>query len=63
MFPDETITISYPENPEIADYESTWESFVSHNDPEIVADVLRQLVGNHYAAIGGGSEPLVWIFA
>ena len=63
MFPDQKITISYPEIADCADHETTWAQFVEANEAETVADVLAQLIGSHYAEIGGGSEPLVWVFA
>lgn len=64
MFPDQVITISYPEIADCADHETTWAQFVAENDAETVAEVERQLSDDHhYAEIGGGASPLVWVFA
>ena len=66
MFPDQTITLSFPNEPNCPDHETTWASFVEHNEADVVADVLDQLVDyqhSGHATIGGGAEPLVWIFA
>lgn len=41
----------------------TWGAFVASNDAGIVADVAEQIAVCNYAEIGGGSAPVVWVFA
>lgn len=63
MTPATAITIQFPEQPDMADVETTWGSFVAENDEDTVADVAEQIAADNYAEIGGGAAPLVWIFA
>lgn len=63
MTPDTPITIQFPGSA-IAQVETTWGEFMDANDEDTVDDVLDQLGdGHHYAEIGGGAAPLVWVFA
>lgn len=63
MNADTAITIQFPEQPEIADVETTWAAFVADNDDDTIADVAEQIAADNYAVIGGGASPLVWVFA
>lgn len=64
MYADTPITIQFPENPEMPDVKCTWDEFAAQNDEDTAADVWDQLNdGHHYAVIGGGASPLVWVFA
>ena len=47
------------------DRRTTWREFQTANgdDPDMLADVERQIIANNCAEIGGGASPLVWIFA
>lgn len=47
------------------DIETTWAEFQTENadDPDTLANIERQIAENNYAEVGGGSIPLVWVFA
>jgi len=63
MNPYTPITIQFPDQPEMADVETTWAAFVADNDDDTITDVRKQIEANNYAVIGGGASPLVWVFA
>ena len=57
------LTFEYPASGGSA--ETTWGEFatVNRDDPDMLADVARQIGKSNYAEIGGGAAPLIWIFA
>jgi len=66
--PSTPITVSKPARSFAAseeDYETTWGEFVADNvdDPEVVADIERQIAERNFAEVGGGAAPTVWVFA
>lgn len=60
MTPSTMITIQHPDTGSVAS--TTWEAFCRDNDPDTVADAEAQIAEAHYAELGGGASPLVWVF-
>lgn len=60
MNPDTEIRIQWPDSGD--EVKTTWAEF-AHSNPDDAAEVEAQIAEDHYAEIGGGAAPLVWVLA